>query len=545
MNRLQPLFATLIVLAVAPLASAELLPPHLASQLGLEQAWSRQLHVPAGAQSIVDQQIYVHQDNQREYVEVVGGPKGATSGATSANPKSPNQPADVKATVLVRIATDRVGRNGLEIGKAEAERLARNEVRRLEYRGYDAKIVSQTIPKVRLYTLSDDGTLECRDAESGEPVWMTRVGDRRLSYSQLGVDENFISVINGGNLIKIDATNGEEIVAVRTQSMPLFGALHAGDFTLFPTIRNGIEGYALRDTTREPFMEIVEGLALAPPAKSAGSTRVAWGTNKGFIYVMESSGTPLVLFRLKTDGIVSGKIAATANDHFYFGSEIGQVYGVKATRTGKVLWSQPYGEPFYNAPLVIGDQLLIRSTYGNLYSLGTADGLMTWTDSTPNIDELIAAFDGKLYVKLLSGGLAAIDLGSGKTIKTFNAIQPRILLPNTQTDRLYLVGETGSVQCLRPVGATLPTLNPATKGRPSDAPPEESAEDEPVGPSAMAAAEDAPTDPFAAGGGDPFGASDAADPFGAADGAGTDMADPFAPAGGGDGADPFSDPFGN
>ncbi|MGB7345999.1 MAG: hypothetical protein WBD20_17405, partial [Pirellulaceae bacterium] len=52
-----------------------MMPANLASRLGLEQSWQRQLQVPAGANSIADQQIHVHQSNPHEYVEVVSTQK--------------------------------------------------------------------------------------------------------------------------------------------------------------------------------------------------------------------------------------------------------------------------------------------------------------------------------------------------------------------------------------------------------------------------------------------------------------------------------------
>ncbi len=179
-------------------------------------------------------------------------------------------------------------------------------------------------------------------------------------------------------LLKLDVKTGEQMQETRTKGTPLFGAVHAGEFSLVPTIRGGVEGYPLSDPTRFPFMEMVEGMALAPPTKAPATTRVAWGTDAGFVFVMELQGTPSVLFRLNTDGIVSGRIAAATGDRFFFGSEAGRSMALRATRSGQVMWSRSFGEPFYNDPMVVDDRLLIRSTYGNLYCLGLDDGISTW-----------------------------------------------------------------------------------------------------------------------------------------------------------------------
>ncbi|MCG8652262.1 MAG: PQQ-binding-like beta-propeller repeat protein, partial [Pirellulales bacterium] len=314
------------------------------------------------------------------------------------------------------------------------------------------------VPRVNLYSLAIDGALECRNAETGESIWVTRVGNRELKYGAMGVDEKFITVVNGGNLIQVDVSNGEVIEEVSTIGTPLHGAVMSGHFALVPTIRNGVEGYLMRDLKVDPFMEIVAGYALALPQASPDSTRVVWATDRGFVYAMEMSGTPSVMFRLDTDGIVSGRVASAPRDRFYFGSESGQVYGIHATRTGTVEWSRPFGEPFYDQPLIAGEQLLIRSGYGNLFSLGTVDGISTWENTVPGIDEVMGVIGDRVFVRKLSGTMAVLDLQSGDTVGNYPQIQPGRLLINTLTDRLYMVSEGGAVQCLRPVGAEMPNF---------------------------------------------------------------------------------------
>lgn len=523
MNRITLVCATALF-AFGPLMftasnaqAGELMSPQTAARLGLEQVWMRQLRVPAGAGSIVDQQIIVHEEDAREFVEVVGK---AAQGE--------------KAPVYFRIPTDQIGPNGSPIGKEEAERLARREIRRLARRQLELEITSSSEPRIQLYTASNNGTVDCRDAETGVPIWMAQVGDAQLTYGKMGIDDDFVTITNGGNLVKIDVTNGEPINTVRTTSTPLYGAIHAGDFSLVPTIRNGVEGYPLHDTTRDPFMEIVAGIALEPPTKSPSSSKIAWGTDRGFVYVMELSGEPSVLFRLNTDGIVGGRIASADGDRFFFGSESGQVYGVRATRTGRVIWSQPYGEPFYKAPYLVDRIMLLPSVYGNLFAIDQETGLAVWEEPTPNVDEIIGGFGDQIFVRLLSQNFAAIDLKTGKVLLIDDSLKPVRLLVNRSTDRLYFVNAIGSVQCLRAIGK----VTPALKSSPDIAekePQETSEKPAPTTPAAPAANPFGGTaDPFGAGGADPFGgpgapAPPAGDPFGAPADAG---ADPF-------GANPF------
>jgi outer membrane protein assembly factor BamB len=514
------LTVTFLVLASPSSRADELMPPYVADQLGLEEAWSRHVYVPAGAQSIVDQQIFVHDANPHEYLEIV------TQG-TDADNKTKR--------VISRMAIDQLVKDDPDAAKTEAERIANNEIRRLKRRGVDASLRTTFVPRVYLYTLANDGTIDCRNAETGQPVWRSHVGDPGLGFFKMGIDDHFVSLINGGNLVKVDVITGDEIESVKTNNVPLYGSINAGGYALVPTIRGGVEGYSLADPTQYPFTRRVDGMALAPPSKAPDSTRVAWGTSKGFVYVMELQGTPSVQFRLDTDGIVSASLAAANGDRFFFGSENGQVYGLHATRAGEVLWSRPYADPFYNAPTVYGDQVFLRSTYGNLFALRIEDGFMTWPDTIANVDELIGVFDGKLYVRLLSGHLSVIDIESGKTIRTFYDVQPRNFISNSQTDRLYFLSVNGTVQCVRPKGGALPQFNALTRPIPGDGKSAKTPSDNNANTPTDGNDSTSPKviDPFAP----------AKDPFAPGNN------DPFAPAAGGDANDPFGgaamdDPFG-
>ena len=546
--------AVVSTLLVASSQAQDLMPPDVAERLGLIEVWARPIAAPAGAQSIVDQQLFVHEKDPDEFVEIVAPAKGAAAepkaaDAASTDPASTDAAStdavgtDASSTdapqgkVLVRIASNRIAANGKVLGVEEAQRLASNEIRRLKRRGIEATTNVRTVPRVRLYSLANDGSLESRDAETGEPVWMVQVGDRRLLYGAIGVNEDYVSVTNGANLIQVDAATGEVIAEVPTMGAPLLGAVNSADYAMIPTIGGGVELIPLADMTRDPFREIVEGETLGLPTKAPGSSLIAWGTARGFVYVMETQGTPSVWFRLNTDGIVSGRIASASGNRFFFGSEAGQVYGLQGTRSGKILWSIPFGEPFYNEPIVAGDQLLLRSTYGNLFSLGIDRGIMSWARPTPHVDDLLGAFGDHIFATSLTGSLAVIDRKTGKQVASLSEVRPDRLLVNKLTDRLYLVSESGDVQCLKQVGSDLPTFNiqPELETKME-------AEEAPKPKAAASPFDPAGSDPFGAGGADPFGGG--ADPFG---GGGADpfgggaMDDPF---GGGDAGGDMADPFG-
>lgn len=522
-----------------------LVQPMDVARLGLTEAWRRSLSTPAGAQSIVDVELLVHRKDPASYVEIVE--VGAEAISAPDDDLNASAAADETA-VLARIAFETpneggpVGRVGLVGGlpdQAEAERLARNEIRRLKRRGISAQMRTLEVPRIRLYTLSDDGTVECRDAETGQLQWLQRVGERSKGYTGIGADDFFTTVINGGELIKIDNRDGSLFDVLSLVHTPLRGAEHINGYALIPSVGNRIVGYPLADLGEVPFAEMVAGACLAPPAASVDSPKAAWGTSAGFVYFMELAGRPSVQFRLDTDGIIHGTPAAAPGERFFFGSDTGQLYGVRATRSGEVLWSRPTGQPIYQTPTVVGEQVLFLTAYGNLLSVNAEDGYQTWETAATGVRDLVGIVDGHIYARKLSGLFVQISLETGQVEATMGGTHPESLLFNRKTDRLYLIDAGGGVQCLRPVDRVMPTITgtvvldtiEATEN--TEVPPN----------SGMAPGNESaipPSNLFDGGGDDPFGAG-AMDPFGA----GSD--DPFAPSS----DDPFApsdgapDPFGD
>ncbi|KAA1257744.1 Serine/threonine-protein kinase AfsK [Rubripirellula obstinata] len=537
---------------VRPAMANEHMSARVADQLGLVEAWNRSVSSPMGVQSISDMELYVHESRPNQYLEVITtDPAKSVRPGKKIKPENKNKidsakkkddnvrvlsrflvepESEIDETIVSTNKTTPFSGGSAFRGKKEAERLASNEIRRLKRRGITATTRMVSSPRVGLYSIANDGSLEARDAETGQTLWTTRVGDSRMTYYQIGVNDTHISVVNGGNMIIVRTDTGEverELVLGRT---PIFGAINAGGYAMIQGISGGVVCYSLDDLEHDPYYESVEGYAISQPTLAPRSTKVAWSTDKGFVFVMDMEGTPSTLFRLKTDGLVTGKIAAAKNERFYFGSESGQVYGIRATREGLVKWSQPFGEPFYGEPIVIEQQLFMRSSYNNLYCLSTIDGSQLWDNTVSGVTELVGAVAHELFVRASDGSLMVIHRETGERIGSYPSLQPAMTISNAFTDRLYLVSDHGGIQCLRPISSELPTLNTQPDTIPAATEEEAEAKEDKPKKSKGGMFDDKETKPV-----DPFG-GDSTDPFGGG------SSDPF----GGGGGDPFgADPFGN
>jgi hypothetical protein len=506
----------------------DLLSPVAAERLGLVESWHRQLGTIGGAGSIVDLQVWTERNKDREYVEVVRADKDGKPLPGS--------------EVLRRIAADMKNTSGVAIGKKEAERLAELDVRKLKQRGIDVTIRTTIVKQVRLYMLGNDGGLSCYDAESGETLWSIRIGSPQYGYGTLGISDQYVTVLNGTTMYRIIADErqlqnsiapgGRPLQAVRLDNVPIMGATNTDTYVVIPNTRNGIECYNYESEPGEPSFEMFAGQALAKPTRFPTSSKIGWTTDQSFFYLMETEGTPSTLFRLKTDGKCNGGATPASDDRFFFGSSGGRVYGVLATRSGEVIWNRSFGEPFFKAPFVHGEDVLISSNYGHLYNLSAADGTPKWAAPATGIDTVFAKAGNYYFGRTTSGLLTILDPESGQPHSVGTDVFVDQLVFNPETDRVYLVSRGGTVQCLRAAGSELPVFHRdlsapvATESEEEDPKPKKQNENPFGGGEEMAAP---PTDPFGAGAPatDPFGGG--ADPFGGG------AADPF----GGGADDPF------
>lgn len=493
------------------MAADELMATNSSSRFGLVEAWRHQLDVGVGAQSIVDQKIHVSAANKKTYVELVRS--------------APDESGGSNAEVVSRISANGLSELGLPLGEDEATRLAKNEQRRLKRRGIETTMRTTSVNDVRIYVLSDRGALEAVDGETGELIWATRFGDPRRQYGTIGCDDEYVVVVNGSEAFVMSAVTGRLLHQRTLESIPLFGPLLADGVALFPGIGGSVEGIYLDDLERFPFTIRTPGTALAPMAMAPGSTKVAWASDRGMTYVMNvAPTTPTLDFRLDTSGVVNGQVATADDDRFFFATSRGQVYALKATREGRVLWNLPLGEPMLQGVFVVGEKLYAPSGYGNLYAIEAASGQVIWENPAPGVGAVIGVVGEYIYVRSTSGVLVVLEVATGKRVANFNSIRPTMVFPNTATDRIYMVSTGGTLQCLRPESAPLPTFRstPPTVEPAEDEEPEvvDTADDLAVDGMPDSNDEDDPfggmdDDPFGAGGDSPFGAMDD-DPFGAA-----------------------------
>ncbi|QDS89583.1 outer membrane biogenesis protein BamB [Rosistilla ulvae] len=521
-----PCLAFLLLTSFATAADPSVLSPHEATHLGLEQAWGKTLQAGSGFGRLVDITLHVDETRSRKYIDIFDGDQ-----------------------LVWRTPTDRLDPvRGRPMGEEAVRKAAERELIFLKARGIKGEIREKVVPQIWLYALGTDGTVQALDAETGETIWVERAGDPRQPKFSLGVDDDYVSFLCGATLIQLNAVTGGLVNTEPCKTVPMGGATIVGQYVMNPST-TGIEGHFLEDITEPPYLSMTSGHAIAKPRRFPKADMLVWPTSNELVYCMEVTATPSEMFQIQTTGNVNGRVETVGEDRIYFSTAGGHVHGFKVTRIATPLWQYSTGEPMVGDVIALDKNVYATSSYGNLYAFDAASGQLAWKNPASRVEEVLGSIGDALIVRDSSNHLTVINALNGSRAAT--ALQSTLhrTIVNRGTDRIYLVSDTGFVQCLRPIGRELPDVKLAIEFK------TETESSEPSKPAAPKPSNDNPfgapapggADPFGApaGGGDPFGApAGGADPFGAPAGG----ADPFgAPAGGGamDNADPFgaANPF--
>lgn len=127
------------------------------------------------------------------------------------------------------------------------------------------------------------------------------------------------------------------------------------------------------------------------------------------------------------------------------GSRGAYVFAVR-DRTGEVEWQFAASGPIVEQIGVIGTDVYCPTENTGMYALSLIDGTEKWF--APDIRRFVAASKKRLYTVDKRERLVILDRETGNTLGAFDVRKYDQLLFNIETDRIYLVNESGLIQCL-------------------------------------------------------------------------------------------------
>lgn len=173
-----------------------------------------------------------------------------------------------------------------------------------------------------------------------------------------------------------------------------------------------------------------------------GSDRIAhreWTRNKEI--VTRPTANQCVPFLYTSDQSSNSKIPSLAVS----GSRGAYVFAVR-DRTGEVEWQFAANGPILERIAVIGTDVYCPTSPGGLHALNLLDGEQKWF--TPDIRKFIAASEKRLYTVDDRSRLVVLDRETGNPLSSFDIRRYDQILFNVETDRIYMINESGLIQCL-------------------------------------------------------------------------------------------------
>ncbi|QDU91229.1 Serine/threonine-protein kinase AfsK [Pirellulimonas nuda] len=384
------------------------------------------------------------------------------------------------------------------------------------------KLQGVTLSGDMLVSLSTAGFVEAFDAETGERLWATRVGNP--DYGSLGpaVGQDVIALINGSTLHVLDRKDGRPIISRPVGGAPAGAPAIGKGFVFVPLLSGRVEGYPIEDQGEPLWYYSSSGRVYQPIV--AGTDHIYWASSRGYMFAAGIAATG-VAYRFES---VADFVAppAAGDGMVYAATGAGYMYAIDE-QSGKEKWRYSTGFPILRSPVAIADEVFIVTEEPALHRVD-ASGDAKWV--TPGVAQFIAQSESRVYGLDRFGGYLVLDGETGVVLYRAPSRGSFHPVLNTESDRLFVYSDDGLIQAFHELGADEPYLHapkPATAevadenadpAKPAAAAPAET----PVKPAeagpAPAEAPAAIPDPF--GGEDPFG-GDAGDPFGGDDPFGT------------------------
>ncbi|MEO1496618.1 MAG: PQQ-binding-like beta-propeller repeat protein [Planctomycetota bacterium] len=386
-----------------------------------------------------------------------------------------------------------------------------------------------------VYALTTRGQLRAFDGETGATLWTNRVGDPRrrslgpaISDTRDGVR---VCLTNGSNVYKIDANTGAVLKVVSTPGAPGAPPAIAGKRMFVPLVDGRVIGAPLTEETLISWNYKSVGEIFASPVPVKDS--VLWTTSQGFLYAASADGS--VRYRFRGAAPLVGPPAV--DEVAYLPTTTGLLYAIDP-ENGRQLWRASVGDDVQMPAVVAAGVAYVGSTAPALHAYDAADGRPLW--SIDGVNQFVSSSGDRVYAVGPDGRLAMVNIASeGGEARWISRLNARAIT-NTESDRLYLVSDSGLIQCLheesltsarRHDGAPAPQADNDAKNETTEEPREsdpfeDDADEQPID-----------DDPFAD---EPNDAED--DPFATDDSIDEPEDDGFGDFGA-DEDDPFADPF--
>ncbi len=322
------------------------------------------------------------------------------------------------------------------------------------------RVAHVTLQAGLLLVQTDQATVHVLDAETRQTRWVGHVGRAGGVTSPPAANEKFVVSTNGGMLYLFDRENGKVLWSRKLTSVPSTGPAISGSRVYVPLVTGMVSTFRLPSDKRDetPGEQKLKdnalnyagkGIAYQPPIVTPLS--VLWGTDAGNVYSLTTDEL-LPVYRFKArDSVLAGLMHR--GDHVFAASRDGYVYCLRDPN-GTARWQFSIGNPIVETPMATNDGVYVIPETGGIYKLAIDTGEEIW--SAPGVFRFVSASPTRLYTVDSAGRLVILDARSGARVGALATQNLPIKVFNRDNDRIYLLSNTGLVQCLHEVSLKEP-----------------------------------------------------------------------------------------
>ena len=402
-----------------------------AQQNGLERAWFTQIRVNPARGMITDVRLHISGVRSKTVYEVVtdGGRKDFIS---ERHLNTFGEPYGVEGAA-----------------KAAAERM-----RVLRIQGIEATMEEQVIPEITLYATTNCGMVHAVDGETGRTLWTTAVGRQEWPTTPAAVSEDYVAVSNGTTLFVLDARNGQI-----TWERPIGGAPSTGaaivDTNVFVPLLNGqLHAFSVAEDARW-WAKAYRSHGTVRFQPTVAGNYVVWPNDFGEISAIQSEKQG-VKYRISLSEPIASPVMYSAPNQLLCVTRSGYLYSLNAN-DGSVQWRFSTGEETGEAAAIVGGTVYVLSRWAGIQAISSTTGQRKW--AARGARQFVAATGKNVYTTNRSGQMIILDAQTGNVRGHLPIEITDQLFVNNQTDRIYIGGRSGVLQCLRELGTDWPTIH--------------------------------------------------------------------------------------
>jgi outer membrane protein assembly factor BamB len=331
-----------------------------------------------------------------------------------------------------------------------------------------------------LYVLTRSGIVARFDAETGKPLWRTRVGKPYTLLPFIAVNSRSVYAIANVEAFGLDRDSGVRkwqypirsgisaapAVDVKQVYVPLVDTrlvAYSLPFVSVADVESG-EGYSPVYGTREEVVqnqpvpvweELTNAILSFQPLKASKVIFIVGRGGQVFGFSKRVREGSLAEYEFSLEGKVrvpQGQFGDTA----YVATEDASLHSINMN-TGRLRWRHVSGSPVTRKPVALDKDLFVTSETEGMARLDRASGESQWkvprgrgfVETNYDADRFLAANNRFVYATDHSNRLLVLDRKRGVRLSMLDTRAFHVPIVNEVTDRLYLAANDGVIVCLR------------------------------------------------------------------------------------------------